>query len=95
MSAILIASPHAFLRIGLAQQLRRAQPGCNVLDAANAAARVDDSAALVATVRRLIHDRSERERLVHAARSCITRFTGALDRTLDALEPHIAPISRQ
>lgn len=65
------------------------------LDAANAAARVDNSAALVATVRRLIHDRGERERLVHAARSCITRFTGALDRTLDALEPHIAAIPRQ
>lgn len=64
------------------------------LDAANAAVKVDGTAALVAAVRRLIHDRSERERLVRNASSCITRFTGALDRTLDALEPHITPISR-
>jgi two-component system, chemotaxis family, protein-glutamate methylesterase/glutaminase len=44
MSAILIASPQAFLRIGLAQQLRRAVPGCMVLEAASAA----ESARLLA-----------------------------------------------
>jgi 3-deoxy-D-manno-octulosonic-acid transferase len=64
------------------------------LDAANAAARIDGDVTLAATLRRLIHDRGERERLVRDARACIERFTGALDRTLDALEPNVALICR-
>ena len=42
-------------------------------------------------MRRLIEDRGERERLAaRSACACVERFTGALDRTLDALEPYLA-----
>jgi len=66
----------------------------DALDAAKAAFRVDDAAALAATVKLLIGDPSERERIARDARSCIEQFSGALGRTLDALEPYFAPLCR-
>ena len=51
-------------------------------------------AALPAPVKRLIDDPDERRRLSREAFACVERFTGALDRTLDALEPYLAPLAR-
>lgn len=62
----------------------------DALDAANAAATVSDAADLAATVERLIETPGERERLSRGARACLQKFTGALDRTVDALGPYLA-----
>jgi 3-deoxy-D-manno-octulosonic-acid transferase len=53
---------------------------------------VDDSAGLAAMMKSLIERPAERQRLARAALACIGRFTGALERTLDALEPYLAPL---
>jgi 3-deoxy-D-manno-octulosonic-acid transferase len=65
------------------------------LAAAKAVRTVRDAAELAATVRALMEDRGERERLAREARACVERFTGALDRTLAALEPCLASLSRR
>ena len=68
----------------------------DVYDALTAAASGDgassDGASLAAAVKLLIDDAGERERLAREAHACIERFTGALERTLDALEPYLAPL---
>ena len=64
----------------------------DALDAAKAAVKVNDASALGATIKSLIENRSERERIARNAHSCIEQFSGALGRTLDALEPYFAPL---
>jgi 3-deoxy-D-manno-octulosonic-acid transferase len=58
---------------------------------AKATVRVRDGAELAAAVRRLFEDAHERERLAREAHACVERFTGALDRTLRALDPYLGP----
>ncbi len=64
----------------------------DALSTAKAVATVSDAATLAAAVKLLIEDPGERDRLARDARACVERFTGALDRTLDALEPYLAPL---
>jgi 3-deoxy-D-manno-octulosonic-acid transferase len=61
----------------------------DALAAASAVRSVHDAASLAAAVRLLIQDRGERERLARAAFACVQRFTGAADRTLEALDPSL------
>ena len=49
-----------------------------------------DPAALGASLKRLLRDEAERTGLVRHASDCVGRFTGALDRTLNALDPLLA-----
>jgi 3-deoxy-D-manno-octulosonic-acid transferase len=64
----------------------------DALAAAQATMTVHDSTTLARAAKLLIEDRSERDRLVQDALACVGRFTGALDRTLDALEPYLKPL---
>ena len=57
---------------------------------AKATVMLGDPAALGASLRRLLRDEAERTGLVRHASDCIGRFTGALDRTLKALDPLLA-----
>ena len=59
---------------------------------ANASLMVNDASALAQAVKSLIERPDERQRLASAALACVERFTGALERTLDALEPYLAPL---
>jgi 3-deoxy-D-manno-octulosonic-acid transferase len=63
------------------------------LAAAKAVVPLEDGAALAVTVKRLIDDPNERQRLSREAFACVERFTGALERTLAALEPYLAPLA--
>jgi 3-deoxy-D-manno-octulosonic-acid transferase len=56
---------------------------------ARAAVPVADQAALESALTRLLADDAERQRLAREAHACVERFTGALDRTLGALEPFL------
>ena len=62
------------------------------LSAAGAVVGVDGTDALAAAVKLLIEQPAERERLARAALACVARLGGALERTLDALEPYLAPL---
>jgi 3-deoxy-D-manno-octulosonic-acid transferase len=62
------------------------------LFAESGASVVADLAELGGTIEYLIRHAVARERQVEAALAVIARFTGALDRTWDALEPTIAPL---
>lgn len=64
----------------------------DALAAAEAATLVHDSAGLAEAVGRLIGDRERRERMAGDALACIGRLTGALERTLQALEPYLAAL---
>ncbi len=64
----------------------------DALAAAGAVVEVSDGASLAAAARRLIEDSGERDRLGHEARACVGRLTGALDRTIAALEPYMAAL---
>ena len=64
----------------------------DALTTAKATAAVSDAATLAAVVKLLIENPGERRRLSHDALDCVGRFTGALDRTLDALESYLAPL---
>jgi 3-deoxy-D-manno-octulosonic-acid transferase len=64
----------------------------DALAAAQAVRTVRDGAALAEAVKDLIEHPRERERLAREARACVERFTGALDRTLEALEPYLATL---
>ncbi len=55
------------------------------------AVQVADAAALEAEVRRLLADKSERERMGEAARAFVTRQQGATERTLDLLDDLMGP----
>jgi 3-deoxy-D-manno-octulosonic-acid transferase len=67
----------------------------DALTAADAVRVVHDAPTLAAVARRLIDNAPERERLAREARACIERFTGALDRTLQSLQPYLAPLAVQ
>jgi 3-deoxy-D-manno-octulosonic-acid transferase len=64
----------------------------DALATCHAAKRVDDGASLAESVKLLIDDEAERARLRREAEACIERFSGALERTLDALEPYVASV---
>ena len=66
----------------------------DALAAADAVVAVDDATTLADTVKRLIQDRGGRDRLAKSARGCVDKSAGALDKTLDALEPYLEPLSR-
>ena len=59
------------------------------LNDAKAAVLVADQAALAMALERLLADEGERQRLAREAHACVERFTGALDRTLVALQPFL------
>lgn len=65
----------------------------DALDAAKAVMTVSDAASLTEGVRLLIDNPRERERRAREAYACVERFTGALDRTLEALQPYLATLS--
>lgn len=60
------------------------------LRSADAATCVDDGDSLAAAVMLLCQDAGERERLASRAFDCVQRGSGALDRTVTALEPYLA-----
>ena len=62
----------------------------DALDAADAVKLVENGAALAAAVKLLLEDSQERDRQARAARTCMGHFTGALERTLEALQPYLA-----
>jgi 3-deoxy-D-manno-octulosonic-acid transferase len=62
------------------------------LTEAKAVQPVSDGDSLAATVRRLLENEAERLRQAREARACVERFTGALDRTMDALEPYLSAL---
>lgn len=62
----------------------------SALSEAKAVMKIEDGYDLAAAVRRLLEDAHERDRLTREAHACVERFTGALDRTLDALAPFLA-----
>jgi 3-deoxy-D-manno-octulosonic-acid transferase len=51
---------------------------------------VGDEPTLAEGMRRLIAEPATRDRLAREARACVDRFGGALDRTLEVLEPYLA-----
>jgi 3-deoxy-D-manno-octulosonic-acid transferase len=65
------------------------------LDGAKAASSLRDTALLAETVRQLLADRAERLGMAERARACVARFKGALDRTMEALEPYVARLQAQ
>ncbi|MDH3195234.1 MAG: 3-deoxy-D-manno-octulosonic acid transferase [Hyphomicrobiales bacterium] len=65
------------------------------LDDARASVLVADQAALETALMRLLADDAERQRLAREAHACVERFTGALDRTLDALEPFLERLEQR
>jgi 3-deoxy-D-manno-octulosonic-acid transferase len=62
---------------------------------ARAAVEVADQAALEAALMRLLADDAERKRLAREAHACVERFTGALDRTLAALQPFLERLEQR
>jgi len=61
---------------------------------ARAAVVIDSQAALETALTRLLVDEAERQRLAREAHACVERFTGALDRTLVALQPFLDGLER-
>ena len=57
---------------------------------ARAVTRVEDSASLAAAVTRLLADRGARERLAREGYACVEQLAGALERTVEALEPYLS-----
>jgi hypothetical protein len=56
---------------------------------------VADQAVLETALTSLLADEAERQRLAREARACVERFTGALDRTLAALQPFLERLERR
>ncbi|MBA3518689.1 MAG: 3-deoxy-D-manno-octulosonic acid transferase [Rhizobiales bacterium] len=63
------------------------------LRSADAATCVEDGDALAAAVMLLCQDADARERLASRAYDCVERSSGALDRTVKALEPYLARLT--
>jgi 3-deoxy-D-manno-octulosonic-acid transferase len=59
------------------------------LTAAGAAVQVSGEAALAQTLRRLLHDKNEREKMGTAARAVMARHADAVKDTLRALQPYL------
>jgi 3-deoxy-D-manno-octulosonic-acid transferase len=64
----------------------------DALSAAGAATLVRDGSSLAAAVGLLLENPRERERMAREAHACVERSSGALDRTLAALEPYLAAL---
>jgi 3-deoxy-D-manno-octulosonic-acid transferase len=64
----------------------------DALTAAKAVVAVRDGASLAAAVRRLMSDQNELQRLAGAAHACVDGLTGALERTLEELEPYLSAL---
>jgi 3-deoxy-D-manno-octulosonic-acid transferase len=62
---------------------------------AGAVIAVEDDATLAEALKRLIADPAERHRMAREARACVERFTGALERTLEALRPYLKTLSNE
>ena len=62
------------------------------LAAAGAARRVADAAALSDEAAALLGDAGARARMAREGKACVARFAGALERTMDALAPFLAPL---
>ena len=62
------------------------------LAAEDAAVEVTDGPSLATAAKLLLLDSEERDRRGRKARACVGRLTGALDRTVAALEPYIAAL---
>ena len=62
------------------------------LDAENGALCVANTASLTDQVVRLLTHPAERAAMAERAEACIARFRGAIDRTTEALEPHLASL---
>lgn len=62
---------------------------------ARAAVLVADEAALKMALTQLLADDAERQRLAREAHACVERFTGALDRTLAALQPFLERLEQR
>ncbi|MDF2996380.1 MAG: Three-deoxy-D-manno-octulosonic-acid transferase domain protein [Xanthobacteraceae bacterium] len=62
------------------------------LDTEGGAAKVTDAPSLAAAVRRLLDEEDARVRMTEAARATITSLSGALDRTLAAIDPYLVQI---
>ena len=60
---------------------------------AGAADGVADDASLRSTLSRLLQDPAARAEMTRRAGACVERHAGALDRTLDALEPYLARLT--
>ena len=65
------------------------------LDRSGAAELVTDVGTLTLRIGAWIKDTSERERVAAAARHCVDRFGGALDRTVSELEPYFMQLRIQ
>ena len=65
------------------------------LDRGGGAARVVDGASLAATTAALLTDPARRRRMAESARGCLPPFAGALERTIEALEPYLARLEAQ
>ena len=56
---------------------------------------VPDAQCFGAAVARLMQSQVERQRMAREARACVERSTGALNRTMEALEPHLARLTHR
>ena len=65
------------------------------LDRAGAAELVTDTGEVTLRIGAWIKDGAERDRIATAARHCVDRFSGALDRTVSALEPYFMQLRIQ
>ncbi len=59
------------------------------LDAARGATEVADPEELVATIARLLRDGAARKAMIDSGQKTVSRLSGALDRTLAAIEPYL------
>jgi 3-deoxy-D-manno-octulosonic-acid transferase len=65
------------------------------LDRASAAELVTDAGKLTVRIGAWVKDGAERERIAAAAKHCVDRLGGALDRTVSALEPYFMQLRIQ
>ncbi len=65
------------------------------LDSAGGAELVTDASTLTLRIGAWIKDRAERERVAAAAKRCVDKLSGALDRTVAALEPYFMQLRIQ
>ena len=65
----------------------------NALDAARGAERVDDAPRLTASLAALMAETAARQRLAESGRATVMALSGALERTLNAIEPYLMDLS--
>ena len=64
----------------------------SALDGAGGAEQVNDAAMLMACISRWLTDNQQRKAVTEAGRHTVDRLGGALDRTLQALEPYFTQL---